>query len=200
MTMAQPTTGGKTINGPGSEQVRWAVAGRREMRAWEFPRPCARRFPWSPHLLAARKKSWKMVFVRRGYYKYESCGLAFVSHWRRGSVQAGPGRKWAGWHTSNNQTYLESSQIYGFLADVGGRERGNEIIDGETHVGASSPWGHVYINNLSLDSGPASIRQIPSSQTNTRLEYPPLPITWSKSMLRLPKQIQQTKPGKSTQQ
>lgn len=39
-------------------------------------------------------------------------------------------------------------------------------------LGWASPWGHVYINNLSLDSGPASIRQIPSSHTNTRLEYP----------------------------
>jgi len=34
---------------------------------------------------------------------------------------------------------LESSQIYGFLANVGGGERGNEVIDGETHVGVSLP-------------------------------------------------------------
>jgi len=33
-------------------------------------------------------------------------------------------------------TYLESGEIYGFLADVGGGEGRNEVIDGETHVGA----------------------------------------------------------------
>lgn len=66
------------------------------MKAWWVPRPCARRrHPWSPRLSAAGKKSLKTVFEQQEYCRCENCGLGFVSHWRKESVQAAPSREWA---------------------------------------------------------------------------------------------------------
>jgi len=71
-------------------------------------------------------------------------------------------------HANNRKTDLESSQIDGFLANVRGGERRNEIVDGEveTHVGgaATTVRGTLYKQSIS-DSGPASIRQIHQHET-----------------------------------
>lgn len=65
---------------------------------------------------------------------------------------------------------MESSQIDGFLANVRGGERRNEIVDGETHVethvggAAATVRGTLYKQSIS-DSGPALIRQIHQHET-----------------------------------